>query len=396
MKCSPPRDTAFRARLFFVVVMAGALASAARAQEKPLPPAAHQTVDFTQDIQPIFQNSCLRCHGPEKPRSHFRLDNRTSALTGGDSNTNDIVPGDSGKSLLVHYTSYVVQDMEMPPVGKGDPLTPHQIGLLRAWIDQGANWGTNRQPNSSIVKIATTAGGFDVQGNKAKFRELEGVTDGFRGGLEKFSLTQKIGPDEKMSLDGHLLEPEQDISLKLALDKTDLGFVHAGFEQWRKYYSTDDGYDPAVTPQQFTSNRDLHLDNGRAWVDFGLDLPHWPQMVLGYEYQYRNGNESTLDWGAANGKNIYPATQGVDEATHILKFEVTHDLIGWHLQDSTRIEFYKEKNQDAEAVIAGQGIVPNLFINTRDDYHQVQGMNTLMVERAIRDWWLLSGGFYYS
>jgi mono/diheme cytochrome c family protein len=244
MNCSPPRDIA----LFFAVVLVGSFATAARAQEKPLPPAANQTVDFTQDIQPIIQNSCLRCHGPEKPRSHFRLDNRASALAGGNSNTNDIVPGDSANSRLIHYTSYVEKDMEMPPVGKGDRLTRHQIGLLRAWIDQGANWGTNRQTNSTTVTLATTAGGFDVQGNKAKFRELEGVTDGFSGGLEKFSLTQKLGPDEKFSLDGHLLEPQQDFGLKLALDKTDLGFVHAGFEQWRKYYSTDGGYDPAVTP----------------------------------------------------------------------------------------------------------------------------------------------------
>jgi hypothetical protein len=32
----------------------------------------------------------------------------------------------------------MVEDMQMPP--KGDPLTPEQIGLLRAWIDQGAVW----------------------------------------------------------------------------------------------------------------------------------------------------------------------------------------------------------------------------------------------------------------
>ena len=82
----------------------------------------------------------MRCHGPEKPKSHFRLDNRESALKGGDENTNDIVPGDSSKSLLINYVARQVPDMEMPPVGKGDPLTPEQIGLLRAWIDQGADW----------------------------------------------------------------------------------------------------------------------------------------------------------------------------------------------------------------------------------------------------------------
>jgi hypothetical protein len=101
-------------------------------------------------------------------------------------------------------------------------------------------------------------------------------------------------------------------------------------------------------------------------------------MVLGCEYQYRNGTESTLPWGDANGKNICPATQAVDEATHILKFDVTNDPGAWHLEDSTGVEFYTEKNQEAKAGVLGGGAVPDLSINARDNYHQVQGMNRLM------------------
>jgi hypothetical protein len=396
MHPSPPKKAARRAPLIFTTAMVCGLAAAVDAQEKPLPPAVPETVDFARDIQPVLQNSCLRCHGPEKPKSHFRLDNRVSALAGGNKNKNDIVPGNSAKSLLIHYTARAVEDMEMPPVGKGDSLTPHQVGLLRAWIDQGANWGTNQPPGSPNVTFATTAGGTDVHGNKAKFRELEGVTDGFSGGLEKFSLTQQFGPNEKLSLDGHVLAPQQDFGLKLGLDKTDVGFVHAGVDQWRKYYSSDGGYDSTVTPQQYNPNEDLYVDHGRAWVDFGLDLPHWPQMALGYEYQYQNGHESTLDWGGVNAKNIYPAQQAVDERTHILKFDATNDFSGWHLEDSARAEFYTEKNQGTEAASLFEGPVPDESINTRDDYHHVQGMNTLMFEKPVRDWWLLSGGFYYS
>src|SRR6476620_10725383 len=44
--------------------------------ENKLPPAASSKVDFEQVIKPIFEARCYRCHGSEKPKSHFRLDSR--------------------------------------------------------------------------------------------------------------------------------------------------------------------------------------------------------------------------------------------------------------------------------------------------------------------------------
>ena len=105
-----------------------------------LPPPAGVPVDFELDIKPIFEQSCFRCHGPERPKSRFRLDNRESALKGGENSKDDIVPGNSAQSKLIHYVTRLVEDMEMPPKGKGDALTPDQIGLLRKWIDDGAKW----------------------------------------------------------------------------------------------------------------------------------------------------------------------------------------------------------------------------------------------------------------
>jgi len=91
-----------------------------------LPPAAQVTVDFEKDVKPIFEKTCFRCHGPERPKSGFRLDNRESALKRGDTGI-DVVPGDSAKSPLVYYVARVVEDMEMPPTGKGEPLTKEQV-----------------------------------------------------------------------------------------------------------------------------------------------------------------------------------------------------------------------------------------------------------------------------
>src|SRR2546427_536489 len=58
--------------------------AAAPVDESKLPPPATNRIDFGRDIQPIFEASCFKCHGPEKPKSHFRLDNRAAALKGGE------------------------------------------------------------------------------------------------------------------------------------------------------------------------------------------------------------------------------------------------------------------------------------------------------------------------
>jgi hypothetical protein len=390
----------FRLRTLFFLVVCPAL-SAAEIQKNPLPPPANVKIDFERDVGPILETSCVRCHGPVKPQSHFRLDNRAAALKGGDGDTNDIVPGDSSKSLLINYVARQVTDLEMPPDGKGDPLTPQQIGLLRAWIDQGVNWDTTNQMPQLAFAFTPTLRWVDVTGNQSKFRELEGVNPGFSGGAEQFSFTEQKTPDEKISVTGHAIVPNQDFELNLAVDKTGLGFVHTGFDEWRKYYNDTGGYDPVVTNKPFSLNRDLYVDIGRAWIDFGLALPDRPLVVLGYEYDFQNGNKSMLDWGLvnvsdSNKKYIYPSTLAVDEHTHIIKLDVTHDFDDWHLANQARVEFYSANNNSAESEIQFGGTSPDTFINTKDNYNSTQGTDTLMLEKQIRDWWFVSGGFYYS
>ncbi len=100
--------------------------------------AAPAKVDFARDIQPIFANRCAECHGEKKQQSGFRLDDKVIALRGGESGKPAIVPGKSAASHLIQLVTSKDPDEAMP--SKGERLTAEQIGLLRAWIDQGANW----------------------------------------------------------------------------------------------------------------------------------------------------------------------------------------------------------------------------------------------------------------
>ena len=114
-----------------------ALAKLTPEQVKSLPPPAPRTVDFAKDIQPMFEASCTKCHARGKAKGGFSLDTRVTLLKGGDSGAS-VVLGNSAQSLLIELVSGVDPDNVMPQ--KGSRLTREQVGLLRAWIDQGAVW----------------------------------------------------------------------------------------------------------------------------------------------------------------------------------------------------------------------------------------------------------------
>jgi mono/diheme cytochrome c family protein len=99
---------------------------------------AGRQIDFLKDIQPVFSNSCYECHGPEKQKGGLRLDQKEPALKGGDSGPL-LVPGKSAESLLIQAVTGAKDDLARMPK-KREPLSDEQIGLLRAWIDQGATW----------------------------------------------------------------------------------------------------------------------------------------------------------------------------------------------------------------------------------------------------------------
>ena len=130
-----------------VLVALGALAlaisaPAADVDVSKLPPASTQKdVTYAKDIKPIFDKSCVKCHGAEKPKAKLRLDNLEGVLKGSADNK-VIEPGNSAKSILVHNVAHLgEEDYWMPPPDNKDkipPLTKDQVGLIRAWIDQGA------------------------------------------------------------------------------------------------------------------------------------------------------------------------------------------------------------------------------------------------------------------
>src|SRR5262245_44989502 len=93
-----------------------------------------EKVEFGRDVLPIFRQHCVGCHGPSQQISGLRVDQRSSAMKGG---TRRIVPGGSENSFV--YLKLITDEygLRMPPTGR---MKPEEIAVIKAWIDQGAEW----------------------------------------------------------------------------------------------------------------------------------------------------------------------------------------------------------------------------------------------------------------
>ena len=365
-----------------------------------LPPPYAGKVDFQKDVLPIFENTCFRCHGPERPKSGFRLDNRQSALAGGDYGV-AILPGHSADSPLIHYVARLVEDMEMPPTGKGDPLRPYEIGILRAWIDQGVDYGGRDAPERARLsfELTTGAGYLDVDGDAGRFRQNSRQTDGWSGGVSEFSARGPLGEQTDLRLDGRVLFGEDDARLRFEVRRKDWGSVSGGVETGRTWYDDSGGRHTAFTPPLFELGRDLHVDTGRAWIDLELDRGELPWMRLGYEFQFREGTKSLTQWGNVSPpiRGIYPAIKDVDEETHILKFDVAKEFHGWQLENNLRVEWHDQEQRRRLATAFNSAKPgPEKFTDVRETHQHTHGANAFTVEKWFREWFMIGGGYLYS
>ena len=106
------------------------------AAQTALPPAATVKIDFEKHVQPLLAQKCHSCHGPDVQQAGLRLDKRQNAMRGGDYGP-VIIPGKSDDSKLIRRVVSGDGGMQMPPTG---PLSSEEIGILRAWIDQGVDF----------------------------------------------------------------------------------------------------------------------------------------------------------------------------------------------------------------------------------------------------------------
>jgi mono/diheme cytochrome c family protein len=86
---------------------------------------------YSSDVQPLFNTSCLGCHGSGQQNGNYRLDSRTGAMGEGSDPIPNVIPGEPDSSKL-----YQRLDLgTMPPSGPWDEM---KVQTVKNWISEGA------------------------------------------------------------------------------------------------------------------------------------------------------------------------------------------------------------------------------------------------------------------
>ncbi len=127
------------ASAFLLVGLVAWVSAAAEPAQTPVPAAQQGAkIDYATQIKPILEARCFECHGAKLQRADLRFDDRASAFQGGDSGEKAIIPGDAANSKLIKMVTEKDPAKRMPR--KQAPLSDQEIGLLKSWIQQGADW----------------------------------------------------------------------------------------------------------------------------------------------------------------------------------------------------------------------------------------------------------------
>ncbi|QDT01143.1 c-type cytochrome domain-containing protein [Adhaeretor mobilis] len=106
--------------------------------------AADAPIDFQTQIQPIFKQHCVKCHGEKKALKKLRLDSAEQIQAFHEDHL--VVAGKPDASELFERLVLPAEDKKRMPKG-ADPLPKEQIDLVREWIAQGASYTSAQKPS---------------------------------------------------------------------------------------------------------------------------------------------------------------------------------------------------------------------------------------------------------
>ena len=196
-------------------------------------------------------------------------------------------------------------------------------------------------------------GGVITSGDRAQFEQEHRLPgDTAYGGIQDLHFEGPLGKDGLFSVDGHALWDFNDYDITVQLSKPKLGYIKAGFTEFRSWYDGNGGFFPhnggTFFPPAFP---EMHIDRGDAWVELGLRVPDWPEITIRYDHEFRFGQKDSTVWGDTNltglqppfnnTRKFIPSFRDIDEKRDIVSLEIsktfgnTDVLLGMRYEHNT-------------------------------------------------------------
>ena len=280
----------------------------------------------------------------------------------------------------------------------------------------GKSTTSEEQPEEYKNWIELGIGGVITHGDTAQFEQAHHLPgDQVYGGIQDMHYEQNVGKNGTLTVDGHALWDINDYDIKVELAQPKLGYIRAGFTEFRTWYDGNGGFFPPKGGTWFPPlYPEMHIDRGEAWVELGLRIPDWPEITINYTHEFRDGQKDSTTWGDTNltgggnvlpgaTKKIIPSFRDIDETQDIVSLEISKTFGNTDIQLGMRYEH--TDNDDDLKTERGAGQLPPVvpppgaqrFTTQREDVNgDLFSGHAISVTRFSDSLWFTAGYSYTS
>jgi len=221
------------------------------------------------------------------------------------------------------------------------PVLMITVNVSQAGNTAATTTTTTEEPSELTNWISFTIGGAFVSGDEQGFMARSRTNGDFYGGIDDMQYTRELSDSVTLNMDGHAMPGLEDYEVNIDVEKTDLGYVKAGFKQFRTWYDATGGYLQGADMRDVTTQFDdeRSIDRGEIYLETGLRMENLPEVTFSYRHLYREGQKDSLAWGDSRTNNAWsgvtnsnvafklmPALWDIDESTDIFELNVEHTL----------------------------------------------------------------------
>jgi hypothetical protein len=229
------------------------------------------------------------------------------------------------------------------------------------------------------------------------------------GGIQDLHVEGTVGKDALFSIDGHALFDFNDYDVTLQLAKPNLGYIKAGYTEFRSWYDGNGGFFPHNDVFFEPPYSEMHVDRGDAWIELGLRAQNWPEITIRYDHEFRFGQKDSTVWGDTNltglavqpTRKLVPSFRNLDEKRDIFSFEAsktignTDVLLGMRYEHNTN-DYSLNMERGAgqlPPVVAPPGQQRKVTQKQNDDVDLFSG-HGITETRITDNFWFTSGYSY--